>query len=154
MHCMAAWRVHWTWCLSHVFVDIGAFVFVVAVSQALVPRREAGRRRTTSFCFLSDRGRATRGERCPNRSVAHFLRVNSWFTASLCCLYSYLIPQGLEFLCISIYLERFCWWACFANFKSAVSVATLGWYLKKDSQPESAGFSIKQTAPIITFISV
>lgn len=38
------------------------------VSQALVPRSEAGRRRTTSFCFISSRGQES-GERCPNRLV-------------------------------------------------------------------------------------
>lgn len=38
------------------------------VSQALVPRSEAGRRRTTFFCFISSRGQES-GERCPNRLV-------------------------------------------------------------------------------------
>lgn len=92
----------WIWCLCYLFVDIGAFV-VVVVSQALVPRREAGRRRTNSFCFLSKRGRAERGERCPSRLVSHMLEINGWFTAppqstshvESYCLYCYsLIPQG------------------------------------------------------------
>ena len=78
-----AWGLHWIWCLCYVFVDISAFVLVV--SQALVPRREAGRRRTTSFCFLSNRGRAERGERCPNQWVPDMMEINGWIYSTTPC---------------------------------------------------------------------
>lgn len=73
---MTSWRTH-----CDVYVDVGSYFSVVAVLQELVPRREEVRRRTNSFCFLSNRGRAERGERCPNRSVPYKYR-DEWLICS------------------------------------------------------------------------
>lgn len=54
------------WFLSVLLICCFSFSSCFHV-QELRPRWEAGRRRTTSFSFLSNSGRAENGERCPNR---------------------------------------------------------------------------------------